>query len=190
RVGGSDARRRRDRGAARGRPRAGRGRARRHPHRTDRARTNGGRYMKPAATYPQRRDDVRLLVIDPAAPVGAALHETRTPALPDFLAAGDLLIVNDAATVPASLRGHDDDGNEIEARLLAARGDDRFSAVLFGAGDWRQRTEDRPPPAALPVGARLRFGALVAEIAARAPASPRLVDLRFSVAGDELWAGL
>ena len=106
----------------------------------------------------------------------AALRETRTPALPDFLAAGDLLIVNDAATVPASLRGRDDAGNEIEARLIAARADDRFSAVLFGAGDWHQRTEDRPPPAALPVGARLRFGALVAEIAARAPASPRLVD--------------
>jgi S-adenosylmethionine:tRNA ribosyltransferase-isomerase len=146
--------------------------------------------MRPAATYPQRRDDVRLLVIDPAAPPGAALHETRTPALPDFLAAGDLLVVNDAATVPASLRGRDDDGNPIEARLLTARADDRFSAVLFGAGDWHQRTEDRPPPAALPVGARLRFGALVAQIAARAPVSPRLVDLRFSVAGDELWAAL
>ncbi len=149
--------------------------------------------MKPATTYPQQRDDVRLLVIDPAAPLvppGAALRETRTPALPDFLAAGDLLIVNDAATVPASLRGRDDDGNQIEARLLAARADDRFSAVLFGAGDWHQRTEDRPPPAALPVGARLRFRALVAQIAARAPASPRLVDLRFSAAGDELWAAL
>ena len=146
--------------------------------------------MKPATTYPQRRDDVRLLVIDSLAPVDAALRETRTPALPDFLAAGDLLIVNDAATVPASLRGRDDAGNEIEARLIAARGDDRFSAVLFGAGDWRARTEDRPPPAALPIGARLRFGALVAEIAARAPASPRLVDLRFAVGGDALWAAL
>ena len=146
--------------------------------------------MKPATTYPQRRDDVRLLVIDPPAPMDAALRETRTPALPDFLAAGDLLIVNDAATVPASLRGRDDAGNEIEARLIAARADDRFSAVLFGAGDWHQRTEDRPPPAALPVGARLRFGALVAEIVARAPASPRLVDLRFAVGGDALWAAL
>ena len=146
--------------------------------------------MKPATTYPQRRDDVRLLVIDSLAPMDAALRETRTPALPDFLAAGDLLIVNDAATVPASLRGRDADGNEIEARLIAARADDRFSAVLFGAGDWHQRTEDRPPPAALPVGARLRFGALVAEIVARASASPRLVDLRFAVAGDALWAAL
>jgi S-adenosylmethionine:tRNA ribosyltransferase-isomerase len=146
--------------------------------------------MKPATTYPERRDDVRLLVIDPAAPADAALRETRTPALPDFVAAGDLLIVNDAATVPAALRGRDEGGNEIEARLLAARGDDRFSAVLFGPGDWRQRTEDRPPPAPLNVGARLRFGALAANIVARAPASPRLVELRFDAAGDALWAAI
>jgi S-adenosylmethionine:tRNA ribosyltransferase-isomerase len=144
--------------------------------------------MKPATTYPQQRDDVRLLVIDPLAPAG--LRETRTPALPAFLAAGDLLIVNDAATVPASLRGHDDAGREIEARLIAARGDERFSAVLFGPGDWHQRTEDRAPPAAQPIGTRLRFGALSAEVVAHAPASPRLVELRFDVAGDELWAAL
>src|SRR5436190_427565 len=98
--------------------------------------------MRPATTYPARRDDVRLLVVDPTlptlptlptsptapdsptAPSDAALLETRTPALPDFLAAGDLLIVNDAATVPASLRGRDESGNDIEARLVAARGDD------------------------------------------------------------------
>jgi S-adenosylmethionine:tRNA ribosyltransferase-isomerase len=149
--------------------------------------------MKPATTYPERRDDVRLLLIDPTLPTAsadAALRETRTPALPDFLAAGDLLIVNDAATVPASLRGHDDAGNEIEVRLLAARGDDRFSAVLFGAGDWHQRTEDRAAPPDLPVGARVHFGALAAEIVARAAASPRLVDLRFAVGGDALWAAL
>src|SRR4029079_7834833 len=135
-------------------------RPRRDPNRPIR---NGGSTMKPATTYPERRDDVRLLVIDPTAPgapADAALRETRTPALPDFLAAGDLLIVNDAATVPASLRGRDEAGRAaaavargggaargapIEGRLLASRGDDRFGAVLFGAGDWRQRTEDRPP---------------------------------------------
>ena len=147
--------------------------------------------MKPATTYPARRDDVRLLVIDPTLPLlPDAVRQTRTPALPDFLEAGDLLVVNDAATVPASLRGHDEAGRAIEARLVAARGDDRFSAVLFGAGDWHQRTEDRPPPAPLPIGARLRFGALAAAIVARSPASPRLVELRFTPGGDALWAAL
>jgi len=144
--------------------------------------------VKPATTYPERRDDVRLLVVDPAEE--ESLRETRTTALPDFFAAGDLLVVNDAATVPASLRGRDAAGNEIEARLIAARGADRFRAVLLGAGDWHQRTEDRPPPATLPVGARLRFGALDAEIVARADVSPRLVELRFDAVGDALWAAL
>jgi len=154
--------------------------------------------MKPATTYPDRRDDVRLLVVDstlPTSPTLAAspgdwLHETRTTALPDFFAPGDLLIVNDAATVSSSLRGHDDAGNEIEARLHAARGGAHFGAVLFGAGDWRERTEDRPPPPALPVGARLRFGALEAEVVAHAPTSSRLVELRFALDGDALWAAL
>ena len=147
--------------------------------------------MRPARTYPERRDDVRLLVIDPAAPVGAGLRETRTPALPDFLVAGDLLVVNDAATLPASLQGRDAAGHPVEARLIAARGGARFAAVLFGAGDWHTRTEDRPPPPVLGEGARLTFGALGATVGPPATAlSPRLVELRFDLEGDALWAAL
>jgi S-adenosylmethionine:tRNA ribosyltransferase-isomerase len=143
--------------------------------------------MRPAHTYPERRDDVRLLVVDPLA---GAFRETRTPALPALLAPGDLLVVNDAAVLPASLRGEDAAGRPVEARLVAARGGPRFVAVLFGAGDWRQRTEDRPPPAEAAPGARLRFGALGAEVAARSARSPRLVELRFDVEGAALWAAL
>ena len=166
--------------------------------------------MRPARTYPEQRDDVRLLVIDPAAPEGAGLHETRTPALPELLAPGDLLVVNDAATLPASLRGTDEAGRPVEVRLIAARGgwraetaatspprfsplrssSLRFAAVLFGAGDWHTRTEDRPPPPALAEGARLRFGALRATVGRHATLSPRLVELRFDGDGDELWAAL
>jgi S-adenosylmethionine:tRNA ribosyltransferase-isomerase len=191
--------------------------------------------MRPARTYPDQRDDVRLLVIDPAAPEGAGLRETRTPALPELLAPGDLLVVNDAATLPASLRGTDEAGRPVEARLLAARGGWpaeassaspsgfspmrvshpgvsslrvspprvspprvsplrvsplRFAAVLFGAGDWHTRTEDRPPPPELPDGARLRFGALRATVGRHATLSPRLVELRFESEGDALWAAL
>jgi len=172
--------------------------------------------MRPARTYPEQRDDVRLLVIDPAAPEGAGLRETRTPALPELLAPGDLLVVNDAATLPASLRGTDDAGRTVEVRLIAARGgwradEDsslsppssspmrsssvRFAAVLFGAGDWHTRTEDRPPPPELADGARLRFGALGATVGRHATLSPRLVELRFDGDGDALdadalWAAL
>ena len=158
--------------------------------------------MKPARTYPDRRDDVRLLVIDPAAPEGAGLYETRTPALPEMLVPGDLLVVNDAATLPGSLRGTDETGRPLEARLVAARGAPsdssghgqsppaRFAAVLFGAGDWHTRTEDRPPPPELADGARLHFGALAATVARHAMLSPRLVELRFDLTGDALWAAL
>ena len=92
-----------------------------------RERRRGGA-MRPARTYPDRRDDVRLLVIDPAAPEGAGLRETRTPALPELLAPGDLLVVNDAATLPASLRGTDEAGRPVEVRLIAARGGWRADA--------------------------------------------------------------
>ncbi|HSS40409.1 MAG TPA: S-adenosylmethionine:tRNA ribosyltransferase-isomerase, partial [Polyangia bacterium] len=147
--------------------------------------------MNPARTYPERRDDVRLLVIDPRGSGPATgLRETRTSALSEFLAAGDLLVVNDAATLPASLRGHDAQGRPVEARLLAARAGERFAAVLFGAGDWRVRTEDRPPPPELPVGAMLRFGTLGAVIAARDPTWARIVELEFDRSGDALWGAL
>jgi len=160
--------------------------------------------MRPAHTYPPRRDDVRLLVVDP---VARSIAQTRTGRLAELLSAGDLLVVNDAATLPASLQGRDDLGRPVEARL-AARAEDEatdpgvapgpldFWAVLFGAGDWQQRTEDRPPPPALPVGAGLRFGlsgSLRAEIAAVSALSPRLVRLRFRPPGaddDDLWARL
>jgi len=146
--------------------------------------------MNAARTYPARRDDVRLLVVDTAA---GQLYERRTTALPDLLSPGDLLVVNDAATVPASLLGRDDAGADVEARLIAEdteRGPGHFWAVLFGAGDWRQRTEDRPPPPVLATGDRLRFGLLTAEVAARSPLSARLVSLRFPGSADDLWGGL
>jgi len=146
--------------------------------------------MRPARTYPDRRDDVRLLVIDPAAPAEGGLMETRTPALPHLLAPGDLLVVNDAATLPASLRGSDDAGRPLEARLVAARGGPRFAAVLFGAGDWHTRTEDRPAPPNVAAGTRLRFGALGATVGRQPAVSPRLVELRFDLEGDALWAAL
>ena len=165
--------------------------------------------MRPARTYPEQRDDVRLLVIDPAAPEGGGLRETRTPALPELLAPGDLLVVNDAATLPASLHGTDEAGRPVEVRLIAARGGWRaeagsspqsvsplrfsplrFAAVLFGAGDWHTRTEDRPPPPELAEGARLRFGALRATVGRHATLSHRLVELRFDGDGDALWAAL
>lgn len=146
--------------------------------------------MRPATTYPARRDDVRLLVVDP---VAGSYHAARSGELPSLLRAHDLLVVNDAATLPASLTGHDEGGRPVEARLAGWGPPEQpltFWAVLFGAGDWRWRTEDRPAPAPQPVGARLHFGALTAEVVERSPLSPRLVALRFQGDADQLWAGM
>ncbi|HVP87809.1 MAG TPA: S-adenosylmethionine:tRNA ribosyltransferase-isomerase, partial [Casimicrobiaceae bacterium] len=87
-----------------------------------------------AATLPvQRPPDARLLVIDEH---GAIAHAARSR-LADFLQPGDLMIANDAATLPASLHGvHLPSGAPIELRLAGrssfARDDLRFSAVMFG----------------------------------------------------------
>ena len=119
-----------------------------------------------AASYPvQRPADARLLVIDEH---GAIAHTARSK-LVDFLHPGDLAIANDAATLPASLHGvHRPSGAPIEVRLAGrsslVREDLHFSAVVFGAGDWHARTEERllPPPFAL--GDCVAFGPLVAVV--------------------------
>jgi S-adenosylmethionine:tRNA ribosyltransferase-isomerase len=88
------------------------------------------------------------------------------------------------------LRGHDDHGRPVEARLLSDQGDGRFQAVLLGAGDWHQRTEDRAPPPLLAAGARLVFGTLGARLVERSPISSRLVTLAFEASGAGLWTGI
>jgi S-adenosylmethionine:tRNA ribosyltransferase-isomerase len=133
------------------------------------------------ATRPRARDDARLLVVDPCR---GAFADSGIVALPSLLRRGDLLVVNDAATLPASLST-----GAIEVRLAGDVDDGGHRAVLFGAGDWRTPTEKRPPPPALGPGATLRFGPdLAAEIVAVSPLSPRLVTLRFSVEGAALMA--
>jgi S-adenosylmethionine:tRNA ribosyltransferase-isomerase len=113
----------------------------------------------------------------------------------DFLNRGDLVIANDAATLPASLGGiHVPSGEAIEVRLaghhaLAINGGKVFSSIVFGAGDFRIRTEDRPLPPLLAPGDRLALGPLSA-IVTGLLGHPRLVMLRFDGSADEIWAGL
>jgi S-adenosylmethionine:tRNA ribosyltransferase-isomerase len=146
--------------------------------------------LPPARVLPAVRDDVRLLVVAPGAFRGRRIFATRTSLLPALLHAGDLLVVNDAATLPAALAGHDQQGRAIEARLCHHEGDSRFHAVLFGAGDWRVRTEERPAPPLQVPGARLRFGQLEATVRSTSALSPRLVGLEFHARGDALWAAI
>ena len=152
--------------------------------------------LLPARHLPGPQEAGRLLVVDPAAREGAGAEQffaTNLDALPQLLGPGDLLVVNDTATLPASLRGQDAAGRTLEARLVAHDNDVTFRAVLFGAGDWRTRTEDRPAPPRLGPGARLGFGApgaLAATVISVSPRSPRLVVLRFDRQGDAFWNAL
>ena len=140
-----------------------------------------------AATAP-RPDADRLLVVDPAA---RTIEDRRVDDLTGLLRAGDVVVVNDAATLPASLVGRTAAGAPVELRLLGhpASGDD-WPVLAFGDGDWRTQTEDRPAPPALAVGDEVAFADLRARVARVSPVSPRLVDVRFDRAGDRLLAAL
>jgi S-adenosylmethionine:tRNA ribosyltransferase-isomerase len=159
-----------------------------------------GQLARPARDLPEQRDGARLLVIDPAS---GRFAERRAAELPQLLRHGDLVVVNDAATLPASLAGRDPRAEPIELRLIARRGAAEFQAVLFGPGDWRQRTEDRPAPGRVRPGDRLQFGGpandggpatgapeLAAAVLAVSPLSPRLLEVRFDRDGAALWAAL
>ena len=107
---------------------------------------------------------------------------------------GDLVVANDAATLPASLHGtHASSGQPVEIRLAGRSSLDTgvsdYSAVVFGAGDFHTRTEDRPLPPPLAAGDRLELGPLTATVTG-VLGHPRFVSLHFHGSPDEIWAGI
>ena len=144
------------------------------------------------ATQPvQRPTNARLLVVDH----DRKIHHIRRASFVEYLHAGDLLIANDAATLPASLQGvHVATGEAIEVRLAgrpSLRPEDinYFTAVVFGAGDFHTRTEDRLPPPTLAAGDKIILGPLSATVEHQL-GHARLVLLRFEGTPDHVWAGL
>jgi S-adenosylmethionine:tRNA ribosyltransferase-isomerase len=159
----------------------------------------------------QRPPDARLLVVD------AQGHITDVPRsrFVEFLQPNDLVIANDAATLPASLRGvHLPSGAEIEVRLAgqpslavdrerasarprqsgpqdpARAWRSTFRAIVCGAGDFHTRTEDRPMPPPLAPGDRLSLGGALSATVEGLFDHPRLILLRFDGSSDTVWAGL
>jgi S-adenosylmethionine:tRNA ribosyltransferase-isomerase len=126
-----------------------------------------------AADAPRGVDQQRLLVVDPLAGIA---FDTAARRLPELLHPGDLVVVNDAATLPASLVVRTESGRMHELRVATAGGPAGWWVVLLGEGDWRIPTEHRPAPDALdaddaivlPDGSR-------AHVVERSPRSPRLV---------------
>jgi S-adenosylmethionine:tRNA ribosyltransferase-isomerase len=132
----------------------------------------------------------RLLVVD----TRDGLRHIPREKLVDVLRAGDLVVANDAATLPASLQGtHVRSGAPIEVRLAGRRSLSTdladFSAVVFGAGDFHTRTEDRPHPPALAPGDRLALGPLSATVTGLL-GHARLIALHFDGTSDEIWSGI
>jgi len=141
----------------------------------------------------------KLLIVDPR----DGLRHVPRAMLIDILRAGDLIVANDAATLPASLHGtHVPSGASIEVRLAGrpttpprsanakdSTGVADFCAVVFGAGDFHTRTEDRPQPPALSPGDALALGPLSAVVTALL-GHTRLISLHFEGAPDEIWSGI
>ena len=147
--------------------------------------------MIAAAEPVQRPADARLLYVRRT---GALEHRPRA-ALASLLLPGDLVVANDAATLPASLTGvHVRTGRSIEVRLAGRRTLDshavrEFTVVVFGAGDFHTRTEDRPPPPPLQPGDELQLGPLRATVLALQD-HPRLARTRFEGPPRRIWEGL
>ena len=126
---------------------------------------------EPPEVRGEGRDDVALLV---ATRHDLALVHARFRDLPRFLSAGDLLVVNASATLPAAL----------EARL----GEQPLQLWLSTPapdGTWlvELRTGDRRPYPRPPLGVRLELpGGAHAELVARFAGSDRLAVARFELA--------
>jgi S-adenosylmethionine:tRNA ribosyltransferase-isomerase len=131
----------------------------------------------------------KLFIIDAK---GRMRHLARTE-LASLFSPDDLIVANDAATLPASLRGaHVASGEVIEVRLAAwisVHDPTRFVAIAFGAGDHRMRTEIRPYPPLISPGDRLLLGPLVAVVEDLLD-HPRVLALRFVGDRRAIWAGL
>ncbi|MDB4935293.1 MAG: S-adenosylmethionine:tRNA ribosyltransferase-isomerase [Labilithrix sp.] len=148
-----------------------------------------------SATEPRAARDIRILVVDAERPTSRIVSAGT---LPELLDPGDVVVVNDAATLPASLQARSASGEALEIRLAGALdGSLRFTAALLGEGDHRTRTEDRPPPPRVVAGDRLRVGdELVARVLAVASFSRRLVRIELELAGEpdahgaSIWAAL
>jgi S-adenosylmethionine:tRNA ribosyltransferase-isomerase len=142
--------------------------------------------MRAAVSPRSDKRKVRLLVIKEG-----EIRDSSVESLPDHLEAGDLLVVNDAATLPASLFGRDGNDNPVEVRLRAQLEDRIWQAVIFGSGDWRTPTENRPAAPQFKAGEEVTFsGGFRARVLRENELSRRLLDLEFNQSGAELWRSI
>lgn len=147
--------------------------------------------MIPAAVPTQRPADAKLLAVDSH----GHIREVLRSSFPTLLHPGDIVVANDAATLPASIFGvHERSGRLIEIRLagrdsVCPEDVKQFSAVVFGEGNYRTPTEHRPSPPELRPGDTLQLGPLRATVL-ELLGHPRFVMIRFEGASARIWEGL
>jgi S-adenosylmethionine:tRNA ribosyltransferase-isomerase len=145
----------------------------------------------PAGVPIQRAADAKLMVVDAD---GRVTHRARAE-FPDLVREGDIVIANDASTLPASLSGvHLPTGAPIELRLagretLLPEDVRRFTAIVFGAGDFRTPTEQRSDPPVMQPGDPLQLGPLSATVV-RVLGHPRLIEVHFRDSVAVIWEGI
>src|SRR3954465_7462562 len=120
------------------------------------------------------RDSARLMVVE----AGGRISHRSVRDLPDYLRAGDALLVNDTRVIPARLHGQrlrDTGPAKIEVLLHRRLAEDRFSVLAR-------------PARKLAVGDKLVFGNLEAQVAARGDNGE--AELRFGLSGAALDAAI
>ncbi len=138
--------------------------------------------MKPAIWPRDDKHRERLLVVDPVS--GEMIHASVRD-LPRFLQPGDIVVVNDAATLPARIT-FEHDGAPAELRIATLETATTARVILFGAGSPRIATEAYGPAPSVSVGDELVLGAsLRARVTEVDREHPRLVRVAFEgVAAD------
>lgn len=145
--------------------------------------------MIAAKTKTRPRSETRLLVVD-----RGELSYVPFQNIVEYFRAGDLLVINDAATLPASFSGTlRSSGKAIEVRLAASRSEDKnnpshWYAICFGAGDWRTPTELRPLPPELHEGDLIHVPEnLMARVERVLAPTGRFIQLEFLGPVESLW---
>ena len=114
----------------------------------------------------------------------------KIEALSDFLQAGDLLVVNDAATLPSSHIAETLKGEIFELRLASAVSENTWKAIAMGSGNWHNTTESRGLPPEFKIGDIILIaGKLNAKIREISFAN-RFLTIEFENEKTEIWTEL
>lgn len=142
-----------------------------------------------AASEPRSIREHRVMVVDATSGAIEILPAAGAPrSFVDVFERGDLLVLNDAATLPASLRATrwNDAPVDCEVRLVRHVEGRRWTVALFGAGDFRTPTEARAaPPSVAPTDVLHFTDGLFASILRADPRARRLFEVELEVRGDD-----